>query len=133
CSHQRIHSGCRWTYARPMPAFMSAQPTPKINLLKSRRSAHAGCRAVRTACSWRGTVPFAHLAREGRMTVTIGRREWLAARGGAAAGGGGRCRTAAAMPVIGFTEKGLGELCEARSHREVRAPAQLGLRARRTS
>ena len=30
------------------------------------------------------------------------------------------------------TEKGLGEPCEARSHREVRAPAQLGLRARRT-
>src|SRR5262249_21721478 len=29
-------------------------------------------------------VPFTHLAREGRMTVTIGRRELLAALGGAA-------------------------------------------------
>src|SRR5262249_61918582 len=39
----------------------------------------AGCRAIRTARSWRGIVPFTHLAREGRMTVTIGRREVLAA------------------------------------------------------
>src|SRR6516165_12280529 len=41
---------------RPMPAFMSARPTarPKINLLKSRRSASAGCRAVRdsTLVAW---------------------------------------------------------------------------------
>src|SRR5262249_50051046 len=37
--------------------------------------------------SWRGIVPFTHLAREGRMTVTIGRRELLAALGGAAVGG----------------------------------------------
>src|SRR5262245_43209869 len=34
---------------------------------------------------WRGIVPFTHLAREGRMTVTIGRRELLAALGGTAA------------------------------------------------
>src|SRR5262247_2580542 len=40
---------------------------------------------VKTACSWRGIVPFTHLAREGRMTVTIGRRELLAALGGIAA------------------------------------------------
>src|SRR5262249_32750127 len=40
---------------------------------------------VKTARSWRGIVPFTHLAREGRMTVTIGRRELLAALGGAAA------------------------------------------------
>ena len=39
---------------------------------------------VRTARLWRGIVPFTHLAREGRMTVTIGRRELLAALGGAA-------------------------------------------------
>ena len=38
-----------------------------------------------TARSWRGIVPFTHLAREGRMTVTIGRRELLVALGGAAA------------------------------------------------
>src|SRR5262249_53927702 len=40
---------------------------------------------VRTARSGRGIVPFTHLAREGRMTVIIGRRELLAALGGAAA------------------------------------------------
>ena len=39
----------------------------------------------KTARSWRDIVPFTHLAREGRMTVTIGRRELLAALGGAAA------------------------------------------------
>ena len=40
---------------------------------------------MQTARSWRGTVPYAPRAREGRMTVTIGRRELLAALGGAAA------------------------------------------------
>ena len=40
---------------------------------------------VKTARSWRGIVPFTHLAREGRMTVTIGRRELLVALGGMAA------------------------------------------------
>ena len=35
-------------------------------------------------------LPFTHLAREGRMTVTIGRRELLAAIGGAAAARGAR-------------------------------------------
>jgi len=40
---------------------------------------------VKTARWWRGIVTFTHLAREGRMTVTIRRRELLAALGGAAA------------------------------------------------
>ena len=40
---------------------------------------------AKTARSWRGILPFTHLAREGRMTVTIRRRELLAALGGAAA------------------------------------------------
>src|SRR5262249_4733443 len=40
---------------------------------------------VKTAPSWRGIVPFTHLAREGRRTVTSGRRDLLAALGGAAA------------------------------------------------
>ena len=39
---------------------------------------------VKTARCWRGILPLTHLAREGRMTVTIGRRELLAALGGAA-------------------------------------------------
>ena len=34
---------------------------------------------VKTARSWRGILPFTHLAREGRMTITIGRRKFLAA------------------------------------------------------
>src|SRR5262245_53793107 len=38
----------------------------------------------KTARSWRDILPFTHLAREGRMTVTIGRRQLLAALGGAA-------------------------------------------------
>src|SRR5215813_10044511 len=38
----------------------------------------------KTARLRRGIVPFTHLAREGRMTVTLGRRELLAALGGAA-------------------------------------------------
>jgi len=39
----------------------------------------------KTARSCRGIVLFTHLARKGRMTVTIGRRELLSALGGAAA------------------------------------------------
>src|SRR5262245_9554389 len=38
----------------------------------------------KTARSWRDIVAFTHLAREGRMTVTIGRRELLVAVGGTA-------------------------------------------------
>ena len=40
---------------------------------------------MKTARSWCGIVAFTHLAREGRMTVTIGRRGLLVALGGAAA------------------------------------------------
>src|SRR5262249_11627034 len=46
----------------------------EIKTLRPRRG-----RAVRTARSWRGIVPITHLAREGRMTVIIRRRELLAA------------------------------------------------------
>ena len=40
---------------------------------------------LETARSWRGILVFTHLAREGRMTVTIRRRELLVALSGAAA------------------------------------------------
>ena len=40
---------------------------------------------LETARSWRGILVFTHLAREGRMTVTIDGGELLAALGGAVA------------------------------------------------
>src|SRR6516164_9756222 len=78
-----------------MPAFMSTRPTARSKINRTRRRSVAawawrappsspGAALLGTARSRRGIVPFTHLAREGRMTVTIGRRELLAALGGAA-------------------------------------------------
>src|SRR5215831_5213001 len=56
-------------------------PSPALG---ERRCARAGRRAVRDSRLVAWYRSLTHLAREGRMTVTIGRRELLAALGGAA-------------------------------------------------
>ena len=71
----------------------------------------------KTARSWRGIVSFTHLAREGRMTVIIGRRKLLAALGGAAVAWPITARQATKLPRIGILSpgsflQGLHELVE---------------------
>ena len=76
----------RWSRARRLAQFAAAGPALSVvERAPSRLARATGAALLGTARLWRGIVPFTHLAREGRMTVTIGRRELLAALGGAAA------------------------------------------------
>jgi len=89
---QSIECLILWALNINAPTFMASRDHDRggeraaaLTVLLGARLARARCRAVRTAGSWRGILPHTHLAREGRMTVTIGRRELLVALGGAAA------------------------------------------------
>src|SRR5262249_45423461 len=82
----------------------SGQAALRCSLCLAYTSPAPGAALLGTARSRRGIVPFTHLAREGRMTVTIGRRELLAAFSGAAAAWplAARAQQAGKLRTIGF-------------------------------
>jgi ABC transporter substrate binding protein len=89
---------------------------------------HPALLNAKTTRSRRGIVAFTHLAREGRMTVTIGRRQLLAAIGGAAAAWSlaARAQHAERLPTIGFL--GAGTLSTYTLALGARLPTLHGLR-----
>src|SRR5262249_50920712 len=78
-------------------SLLNPKPTTEVE-------ATASSLNVKTARSWRGILSFTHLAREGRMTVTIGRRELLVALGGATAGWplAARAQQPGKLPITGL-------------------------------
>ena len=68
-------------------AFLSCEfgISGKCNTTEVKQPASCPPLNLKTTRSSCGIVPFTHLAREGRMTVTIGRRELLVALGGTVA------------------------------------------------